>query len=99
MIKNINIEIEIVKYLVTCFCDGDFYKIGLYDDPNEATEAMRRDLLNEMENRGYTEDDEEYNGVSSGNYGSYDESIVSIDATCASFKDINMYWNIMQIDI
>ena len=90
---------KVIRYLVVCFTNGDFYKIGISDDPNEATNMMKRDVLHEMENKGYSETDEEYIGVESGNYGNYDEDVVSIDATCASFKEINMYWNIMQIDI
>lgn len=90
---------KIIRYLVVCFTNGDFYKLGMSDDPNEATGMMKRDVLHEMENRGYTEDDEEYIGVESGNYGDYDSDTVSIDATTASFKEANMYWNIMQIDI
>ena len=89
----------IIKYLVICFSDGDFYRIGTYDQPNEATDAMKRDVLREMENRGYTETDEEYIGVESGNYGSYNYDVVSIDAISARFKEIDMYWTIMQIDI
>lgn len=89
----------VIKYLVICFTNGDFYKIGISDDPNEATDMMKRDVLHEMENRGYIETDEEYIGVDSGNYGNYDSDTVSIDATCASFKEINMYWYVMQLDI
>lgn len=84
------------RYLVVCFSDGDFYKIGISDDPNEATDMMKRDVLNEMGNRGYTENDEEYISVDSGNY---DDDTVSIDATSASFSEADIYWTIMQIDI
>ena len=84
------------RYLVVCFSDGDFYKIGISDDPNEATDMMKRDVLNEMENRGYTENNEEYISVDSGNY---DDDTVSIDATSASFSEADIYWTIMQIDI
>lgn len=91
---------KIIRYLVVCFTNGDFYKIGISDDPNEATDLMKRDVLHEMENRGYTETDEEYIGVKSGNYGEdYYGYVVYIDATCASFYEANMYWTIMQIDV
>ena len=91
---------KIIRYLVVCFTNGDFYKIGMSDDPNEATDLMKRDVLYEMENRGYAETDKEYTGVESGNYGEdYYEDVVYIDVTSASFKEANMYWSIMQIDI
>ena len=90
----------IIRYLVVCFTNGDFYKIGISDDPNEATDIMKRDVLHEMENRGYSETDKEYIGVDSGNYGEdYYEDAVYIDVRSTSFKEANMYWSIMQIDI
>jgi hypothetical protein len=70
------------------------------DDPNEATDLMKRDVLHELENKGYSETDEEYIGVESGNYGDdYYDCVVYIDVMSASFKEANMYWSIMQIDI
>ena len=85
-----------IKHLVICFSNGNFYKIGLFDDPNEATDAMKRDVLSELDNSGYLESDEEYIGVESGEY---ESDIVYIDATSASVDSIEMYWQIMQIDI
>ena len=87
---------NIIRYLVICFSDGDFWRIGMSDDPNEATDMMKSDVLFEMENRGYTEEDDDYIGVESGNY---DSDTAYIDATSARFEDNNMYWDIMQIEV
>lgn len=87
---------KIIKYLVLCFSTGNFYKVGISDDPNEATDIMKRDVLNEMENAGYFEDDEEYICVKAGNY---DTDNIYIDVTTAEFSEADMYWTIMQIDI
>ena len=84
-----------MKYVVINCWEREIYKVGEADTPNEATEIMKADFMNEFSNN-FSSDEEAESAFNDG-YGKNDEWDYSVTEAWLNGSRGNYDWRIIEV--